>query len=199
MSAPWLVLRMAGPRTLKVADALASRGLRAWTPKGTERRRRPRSDKYLDREVALLPGFVFVGDEHLAELIALIRSEALLCPSFSILQHDGQFPTASDRAIEPLRQFEVRMQEQWAGYLDALAKKAKGKRKRSAARAYVLGQRVKVEREAFAGLEGRITEIRKNGDLKLEFTGFINTTVVPSCDVTAIQLQVPSSEQDKAA
>ena len=48
---------------------------------------------------------------------------------------------------------------------------------------------MKIESEAFSGLVGKIVEIRNNGDLALEFTGFINGTVVPSCDVSPMVTQ----------
>lgn len=195
----WLILQMAGPRTLKVVASLKAAGFDVWTPVGTERRRRPRSKKFRDVQVALLPTFAFASHEHLVDLLAINHAPVSDHPPFSILQRHGEALTATDASLDPLREYERHMQTQWLAHLDAIQREAKQKRKKTAARAYVLGQRVKVDSDAFSGLVGKIVEIRNNGDLALEFTGFVRGTVVPSCDVRPIDLSGTKSERTEAA
>ena len=195
----WLILQMTGQRTLKLVRSLSIAGIDAWTPVATERRRRPRSKKFRDVPVALLPGFAFVEVGYLTDLLAIVHAPVSDHPPFSILQRHGEALTATDGSLNPLREYERRMQNQWLAHLDATQREAKQKRKKTAARAYVLGQRVKVESEAFSGLTGEIVEIRNNGDLALEFTGFLRGTIVPSCDVRPIGLSGTKSERTEAA
>ena len=185
----WCILQMTGQRTLRLMRSLSIAGIDAWTPVAMERKRRPRSKKFRDAPVALLPGFAFVEVGYLPELLAIIHAPVSDHPPFSILQRDSRALTASDASLDPLREYETRMQDQWQAHLDAIRREAKQKRKKTAARAYVVGQRVKIESEAFSGLVGKIVEIRNNGDLALEFTGFINGPVVPSCDVSPMVTQ----------
>ena len=195
----WCILRMSGPRTLAVVGSLLAVGLDAWTPSSMTRRRRPRSDKYRDVEAAILPTFAFARYEQLGELLALSHAPGSDQPPYTVLHYRDGFPMVTDRDLEPLREYEAQLRQEWTAHLDALARAAKRKGKKSAARAYIMGQRVRVEKDAFAGLVGEIVEIRKSGDLVLEFSGFLRGTVVGSCDVRPIQLSASLSEQTKAA
>lgn len=195
----WCILQMTGQRTLRLVQSLGIAGIDAWTPVAMERKRRPRSKKFRDEPVALLPGFVFVEVGSLVDLLTIIHEPVSDHPPFSILQRHGEALTATDASLDPLREYEARMQDQWQAHLDAIQREAKQKRKKTAARAYVLGQRVRIESEAFSGLVGKIVEIRNNGDLALEFTGFLRGTVVPSCDVRPINLSGSQSERTEAA
>ena len=195
----WCILQMAGPRTLTVVAQLQAEGLDVWTPIGKRRRHKPRSTKYTDVEYALLPTFAFGAVEDLPRLLALSHEPGSGFPPFRVFQRGDAIPTAPDAALAPLRRYEAELRSQWEGFIEAQARDAKRKRKKNIARAYVLGQRVHIEREAFAGLTGKITEIRNNGDLVLEFAGFTLGTTVPSCDVRAIHLSGSLSEQDEAA
>lgn len=195
----WCILRMSGPRTLNVVASLRSAGLDVWTPVGMQRRYRPRSTKFIDRAVALLPTFAFARAEHVGQLLAISHEPNGLHLPFTVFQRGEVIPTASDAALEPLREFEKQAGEAWDTFLETKARDEKRKRKKFNARAYVLGQRVHVDKPAFAGLKGEIVEIRNNGDLVLEFEGFVRGTTVSSCDVRPIHLSGSLPEQAQAA
>jgi transcription antitermination factor NusG len=190
---------MASARTLTVVASLTAAGFDVWAPTGMIRRKIPRSHKYRDLEVAMLPALAFANAAHIDELLAVIHSPVRVHPAFTLLQRGESVLTAANNQLQPLRDFEAKHNEDWQAFLETEAREARRKSKKSRARAYVMGQRVRVDVPSFAGLIGEIVEIRKNGDLVLEFTGFLRGTVVPSCDVVSIQLSGALSEQDKAA
>lgn len=192
------IIRMAGPRTLNVVQALQARGVDVWTPTGMRRNFKPRSTKYTDKTAPLLPTFAFARAEHIPQLLEITHSPAADI-RFSVFQRGEDIPTVSSAALQPLLDYEAEQHAIWVGFIEAQDRADRRKRKKTTARCYVMGQRVKVEKPAFAGLTGEIVEIRSNGDLVLEFAGFIRGTTVPSCDVTPIQLSGASSELDKAA
>ena len=190
---------MAGTRTLTVVRSLERAGIDVWAPTAMRRRYRPRSTKFTDSEAALLPGWAFARAEHLTDLLAIVHAPVSEHPPFRVLQRDEVPQLARDADLQSLRDYEARVRQDWEAFKEAAARQAKVKRKKTSARAYVLGQRVRVERPEFAGLEAEIVEIRKSGDLVLEFTGFLRGAAVPACDVVAIQLSDAKSEQTKAA
>lgn len=195
----WCILQMSAPRTLRVVQSLRTAGFDVWAPSATVRRHIPRSHKYRDIEIALLPTFAFAQGDHLSQLLAIIHDPRSDHPAFSLFHgRDGQ-PYVGAINLQPLRAYEARKQQEWDALLATIAREAKLRTKKSRARAYVLGQRVRVEKSAWAGLIGKIVEKRHNGDLVLEFTGYSRDAVVASCDVEAIQLSEALSEQDKAA
>ena len=191
-----MVLRMAVSRTLGVVRSLQAAGIDAWTPIGMRRRFRPRSTKYDDIEAPLLPTFAFAPAAQLGKLLAIAHAPGSPHPPFTVFQRGDVFPVASESALLPLRQYEIDERARWDDFLEAKGREDRRKRKKYTARAYVMGQRVRVEKPAFEGLAGKIVEIRKNGDLVLEFTGFLRGTTVPSCDVAPIRL---TDEQPKRA
>jgi hypothetical protein len=146
-----------------------------------------------------MKGFAFAQYDQRHQLLAISHDPASPHPAFKVLQRHDYIPCVDDRELQSLRDFEGKLQKEWAAHLEALSRQAKRKRKKTTARAYVLGQRVKVEREAFAGLIGEIKEIRGSGDLVLAIKDFLHDPVVPSCDVTPLHLSKGLPEQAKAA
>lgn len=195
----WCILRMSAARTLAVVASLKESGFEVWTPTASERRKKPRSNKFRDGETALLSTFAFAKAEHVERLLQIEHAPVSAHPAFTVFRRDESVPTIRDRDLRPLRDFEAKVRHEWEAFLKNEAEEAKRKRKKSRARAYVLGQRVRMMQPAFAGLVGEIVEIRNNGDLAIEFTGFVRGAVVPSCDVIPVQLSGGLSEQDEAA
>ncbi len=195
----WCILRMRGHSTLDVVTSLRERGLEVWTPTGMQRRYRPRSTKFVDKKAPLLPTFAFARSHHIPQLLAISHSLGPDHLPFTVFQRGDIIPTAPDAAVRPLMDYEDAQRASWDGFIEAQARKDRQKRKKSAARAYVMGQRVRLENPAFAGLTGEIVMIKNNGDLVLEFAGFARGTTVPSCDVVPIHLSGQVSEQTKAA
>jgi len=179
--------------------SLAKAGIEAWTPLALQRKRRPRSDKFLDVTVAVLPTFVFAPERDLAELLGIVHAPVSDHPPFSVFQYGASFPTVRDSALKPLREFEAALQADWDARLEALARVAKRKRNKTAARSYIMGQRVRIDKLAYSGLSGEIKAIRSNGDLVLAIGGFVHDAIIPACDVVSIQLDGDLSKQDAAA
>lgn len=195
----WCILRMAGQRTLAVVSSLSQAGIGVWTPSTMRRKFRPRSTKYTDFRIPLLPSFAFADADQVRELLAIVHAPISAHPPFSIFTRGDEVQLVRDRDLEALREYERLAQEEWERFVAAAARDAKRKRKKSRAKAYVLGQRVRVDRPAFSGLEGKIVEIRNNGDLVLEFHGFLRGAAVPACDVEPIQLSTQSNERAPVA
>lgn len=188
----WVILRTSGGRTIPLARSLVKIGIEAWAPTMQLRKRRPRSTKFQEVTLAMMPTFVFAPEADLGRLLAIVHAPVSDHPPFTVFQHGTGFPTIRDAALQPLRHAEAKLQEAWEAA-------AKPSRRKSAARRYVMGQLVRVDKAAFAGLTGEITSIRKNGDLVLAVQGLPFDTIIPACDVLAIQVDSASSEQGKAA
>ena len=195
----WVILRMASQRTLPVVASLDQAGIGVWTPTAMRRKFRPRSTKYTDLRVPLLPSFAFAHADQARDLLAIVHAPVSAHPPFSIFTRGDDVQLVRDGDLGALREYERLAQEEWERFVAAAARDAKRKRKKSRAKAYVLGQRVRVDRTAFSGLEGKIVEIRNNGDLVLEFHGFLRGAAVPACDVEPIQLSTSSNERTQAA
>jgi hypothetical protein len=195
----WCILQMAAFRTLAVVKSLRAAGIEAWTPTATVRSRWARSRKYVDRDAALLPSFAFAPAHSLTDLLEITHRPDSGHPAFTVFHGvDGQ-PYVGHINLDPLREYELTARAAWQEMIEAQAREAKRKTKRSKARAYVLGQRVTVDKPAFAGLVGSIAVKKSNGDLELMFEGYSQGVTVAACDVAPIPLYCASSEQDKAA
>lgn len=141
----WCILRTAGPRTLPLTKSLADAGFEVWTPQRIHRRRRPRSKKIVEREVAIMPTFVFVRKHHAVDLLGILASPVNPHPAFSIFRHpqNGRLIDVADCEIDGLRAED----ERWA--------KAERKSRR---RRFEAGSSVKVTDGPAQGLEGIVEE-----------------------------------------
>lgn len=102
----WCILRTSGGRTLNLARSLAEAGFDVWTPQETLSRRVPRKKTVVDREVAILPTFVFARAVHIPELAAALALPVNPHPSFSIFRYMGDIPLLADREMKNLRAVE---------------------------------------------------------------------------------------------
>lgn len=189
----WVVLRMAGPRTLPVVRSLVRAGIDVWTPVRKARRTLPRSRKYRDIEMAEMPTFAFAAEADLYRLRLIVADPASPHPAFTLLTHKGCYPRVSDAALQPLRDHEASLAERWA----AFERNDRLSRKKGNARAYVMGQRVKLPDTAFEGLIGTVIENRR-GQLVISFEHGGKVTV-DSCYAEPIQLSSGKPEQGNAA
>jgi len=139
----WCILRTAGARTLPLMKSLEKAGLSAWTPLRIHRRRRPRSKQLVEREVAIMPTFVFVRKQHAIELLTIAANPVNPHPAFSIFRHNGRLVDVQDREIAGLRAEEDR----WA----------KAERK-TRCRRFDTGSTVRVTDGPAQGLEGIVEE-----------------------------------------
>lgn len=140
----WFVLR-AG-KTLALADDLRAAGLEAWTPRYRIASRRPIGRSRTAREVALLPGYVFVRFWHLASLTHLTCRWPERFPEFKVLRLNGGVPLVADDELASLRDHE-------AGARNA---------PRKVTQAFRRGERVRVPEGAFAGLSGLVETVQGN-------------------------------------
>ena len=137
--ARWCILRTSPGRTLPLARSLAAAGFTVWTPMETQQRRRPRSKLMLDRDVAIVPTFVFARADRLLDLSIASGDPVSPHPPFSLFRHAGRVGIVADTEIESLREAE-----------DAAALRMRKKQRK----AYVLGTRVRADQPAFVGLSG---------------------------------------------
>ena len=139
----WCILRTSGGRTLNLARSLAEAGFDVWTPRETLSRRVPRKKTLMDREVAILPTFVFARAVHIPELAAALALPVNPHPTFSIFRYLGDIPLLADREMKSLRDVEdvARLRE---------LKKTRN--------VVPVGTTVTMNEGAFAGLSGVVTK-----------------------------------------
>ena len=99
----WCILRTGGQRTIPVARSLAGAGLKVWTPVEVKDWRRPRSKEVKERELAIMPTFVFVRADQINEVRAILSAPVSPHPPFSIFTWGGKIPVIADRSIASIR------------------------------------------------------------------------------------------------
>lgn len=204
MNRDWCILQMSGQRTLRVVRSLSSVGIAAYAPTTMWRQSRPRSRKYRDIEVAVLPTFAFAPYRDLPSLCAILSTPNLANqhPRFHLMQYQDNFCAVADTEIQRLRDYEATLAQKWEEFQRAerlAAKRTKRQKGAEVRKAYVLGQRVRAPDTPFAGITGEITAINDNGTLVLTFPGFSQTATLDSCYVEPIQLKVALPERGSAA
>lgn len=155
--AHWFILRMAGPRTLAVADSLKDAGFDAWTPIGASSRRKSRKPGVEAKPVPVMPTYVFARDHHLHDMLALAVQPVSPHPAFSVFRWDGRVPLIADRSLDYLRRGEAR-------YLRRV-------REGQPVKAFAQGDEVSLTEGGFAGLSG-IVETSKGKFTLVCFPGF---------------------------
>jgi transcription antitermination factor NusG len=150
----WCILRMAGSRTLALAQSLAKAGYDVWTPVETQERRLPRSKAKVTREVVLMPTYVFARARQLRDLLAETMAPVSDHPAFTVFRHGDRFPLISDRSLDPLR-----VAERKGTPLEKV-------------RQFDQGERVKLTERGFEGLSG-IVETTKGQYTMVCFPGFV--------------------------
>lgn len=155
----WFILRMAGPRTLAVADSLKDAGFDAWTPIGSSSKRKPRKPGVEAKPVPVMPTYVFARDHHLHDLLAVAALPSMLTPhpSFSVFRWDGRIPLIADRSLDYLRRGEAR-------YLRRV-------REGQPVKQFAAGDRVQLTEGGFAGMSGMV-ETSKGKFTLVCFPGF---------------------------
>lgn len=143
MTDQWCILRMAGPRTLAVAESLTEAGFEVWTPVGGSSKR-PRTKARKEIQVPVMPTYVFARDRHLIDLMLESSNPSTRHPSFSIFRWDGRIPLIADASLEYLRRGEERY----------LRRMKEGKPMRS----FSDGETVKITNGGFAGMSGVVEQ-----------------------------------------
>jgi hypothetical protein len=171
--AHWCILRMAGPRTLKVVEALNAAGLDAWTPTRRALKRRHRSTKEKVEFLApITPTFAFVRAHHLDTLRAAMALPLSPFPAFSIYQWAGRIPAVSDGDITGFRleeeaeverfqielaEYQVEHEKDQRGRLRLAYEAERLKHQRGALqRQMPAGSQVSIGTDSFAGMVGTV-------------------------------------------
>lgn len=157
----WFILRTASSDTLRVHRNLSNYGMATWTP--IERRfgRMPRTKARFEKEIALLPSYVFAKVEHLEEIlrIALLPNKDI--GRFSVFHHKGGIPLIADNQLRGLRAEETRVM----GIFERLKRKGiKGPQ-------IDKGAVIRMDEGPFAGLCG-VVEGQQGQNTLVSFSGY---------------------------
>lgn len=106
LTSGWVILRTAPASTIGLAKSLAAAGFTAWTPVEDQRKRRPRSNDWVDRTVPMLPSFVFADAVGLPALAALAMKVEKAQPAFSVFRYAGRIPVITAASLDALRAME---------------------------------------------------------------------------------------------
>lgn len=112
MTDQWCILRMAGPRTLAVAESLTEAGFGCWTPIRTIMRPIPGQRRSLalgqrrammEKTVPIIPGFVFAPASSLIDIASIAVDPCSRHPSFCMFQVAERAPIIGERSLTGLR------------------------------------------------------------------------------------------------
>lgn len=104
----WCILRMAGGSTLPLVRSLNRAGIEAWAPVERRAAKMPRTGAAFDKEIALLPSYVFAAVGHVDELLSLEHSPKRAHPKFFVFRHNNGVPLVADDQLDALRSEEAR-------------------------------------------------------------------------------------------
>jgi transcription antitermination factor NusG len=155
----WCILRMAGQRTLAVAESLAEAGIEVWTPVETKRHQlRAGKSGSVTTTQPIMPTFVFARSRHQVELAAIARAPISPHPRFSLFHHMDRIVTVKDREMERLRDAERR----------AVPKPQRP--------TLPVGTKVRPEQGPYTGLAGEVVS-SKNGFCLVFFGGWMTVEI----------------------
>jgi len=172
----WVVVRMAGPRTLAVVASLQAAGISAWTPMLTATRRRPRSNEKRQVVVPLAATFAFAPAEALDRLLAIGRADVRDHPPFSLLRHDGRVVRLRDAQLTGLRNAEER------------ARPRAGTARKGRPDALAVGASVRLGDGPFAGMTG-IVSSSDGRRTYLDFGGLLGRVEIETSHVASDALR----------
>lgn len=141
MGNEWCILRTSGPKTLPLAASLAEAGFAAWSPIEYQVTRPKPSRNQVERQVAVMPTYVFAAFREIGAILAERPSGKH--PSFALLHYDDRVPLVAERDLAHLRRIE---------------REAAAKRQPVV---FQLGQEVRVPDGPFQGLGGKVVETDK--------------------------------------
>jgi hypothetical protein len=144
----WVLLRCASSETLRLVESLNEFGIKAWSPIGQKRGRKPRSRSYYDKTFPLTSSYVFAADSELLDLEMLSSRPLKGMPIFSVFYHAGIVPKIKDCQLNSLRAEEQRLKDAYRLEVEKGLRRKKFDRKAA----------VKFTDGAFGGLVGEVVE-----------------------------------------
>lgn len=148
MSDSWIILRVSGRHTLKLAQTLAEDGFDVWTPAEVRKIRIPRANVRRDVTLPIMPSYVFARSRHLVDLIQMSaqpfkprrKANQPAHADFSVMRFHDSIPTVADGHLQALRVLEAKRQP----------------RKKAQRLPKGMEVRVKTEGGSFAGMQGKV-------------------------------------------
>ena len=168
----WFILRCASADTIKLTEHLKRKGYDVWTPIQRKLGRRPRTRAHFDKEVPIMPSYVFANMHHLAELHHMATVPHISeVPAFCLFQsRAGLVPLIADDQLDALREYET---TERAKYQRQVAKSKPAPK-------FDTGAIVRLQEGPFAGLDGEVVE--QHGQFTLvSFGGFHAPIKIASC------------------
>lgn len=157
----WFILRTASADTLRICRNLQSAGFSTWTPIDRKFGRMPRTKAKYEKEIALLPSYVFARVEHVDDILRIAMLPNKDIGRFSVFHHKGGIPLIADNQLRDLRAEESRV----AGIFERLRRKGmKGP-------SFTKGQVIKMTEGPFAGLSG-VVEDQQGQTTLVSFSGY---------------------------
>jgi hypothetical protein len=123
-------------------------GIKAWSPIGQKRGRKPRSRSYYDKTFPLTSSYVFAAASELLDLEMLSSRPLKGMPIFSVFYHAGEVPKIKDRQLDSLRAEEQRLKNAYRFEVEKSLRKKKFDNKAA----------VKFTDGAFGGLLGEVVK-----------------------------------------
>ena len=109
MADKWVILRCSARLTLRVAEAVRSEGIEAWTPTEVLRPKIPKRRARVTLCEPILPRFVFADAERLLELLAMSHRPLA---TFTVMCDGTRYAAVKDAALNALRVEEARRERQ---------------------------------------------------------------------------------------
>jgi hypothetical protein len=104
----WCILRSSGADTLRLVRSLRNAGIETWAPIEKRLAKMPRTGAPFDKEMALLPSYVFAPACFVNELLRLAFNPGRAHPKFTVFRHRGGIPLIADDQLDALRNEENR-------------------------------------------------------------------------------------------
>lgn len=140
----WIILRVAGRQTMRLAESLKEDGFDCWTPIETKRIHIPRMNVRREVRLPLMASYVFARATHLADLLRIIDAKKRMASphvEFSLMRGaEHGIVGVADRHLQELRTLEQK----------------KTPRRRAARLPQGMSIKVKQEGGNFAGMSGKV-------------------------------------------
>ncbi len=199
----WYILRVAGSGTLRLASSLNEAGFGCWCPVEVREVLIGRKREPVEKEIPILPEYVFAKSENLHALLALSHSPSLNYrvwdkvsrkmvdkghPPFSVFRVHGRYHPVTDASLSPMRALEAR-----------LAEVAERRRQRALTNEplpkFAAGEVVRVDGGGFEGLQLTVAEANEGKMVKLVHPAWMWTVEISAWKLRDVQLSQGSHEQ----